>query len=81
MSPVLPLILLCFTVAAVASEPVPMKVVIVHDGDTLTALDAVNVQHKIRLHGIDAPEIGQPFGTKSRDRLAGRIGLHLHQKE
>lgn len=46
-----------------------MKVVIVHDGDTLTALDAANVQHKIRLHGIDAPEIGQPFGTKSRDRL------------
>ena len=74
-------IVIALGVPAVASEPVPMKVVSVHDGDTLTALDAANVQHKIRLHGIDAPEIGQPFGTKSRDRLAGRIGLHLHQKE
>lgn len=42
----------------------------VHDGDTLTAVDAGNVQHKVRLQGIDAPEIGQAFGTKARDRLA-----------
>jgi endonuclease YncB( thermonuclease family) len=33
-------------------------------------LDAANVQHKARLQGIDAPEHGQPFGTKARDRLA-----------
>ena len=53
----------------VAAEPVAWRVVSVHDGDTLTALDASNVQHKVRLTGIDAPEIGQPFGTKARDRL------------
>jgi micrococcal nuclease len=26
------------------------------DGDTLTVLDGANVQHKVRLYGIDAPE-------------------------
>ena len=46
------------------------KAVSVHDGDTLTAVDASNVQHKVRLAGIDAPETKQPFGTKARERLA-----------
>lgn len=56
--------------AASAAEPVRWRVVNVHDGDTLTALDAGNVQHKVRLEGIDAPELGQPFGRVARDRLA-----------
>jgi len=30
---------------------------------------ADNVQRKIRVHGIDAPELGQPFGRVARDRL------------
>ncbi len=34
------------------------KVVKVADGDSITVLDN-NIQHKIRLQGIDAPEIGQ----------------------
>jgi endonuclease YncB( thermonuclease family) len=42
----------------------------VHDGDTLTAVDAANVQHKVRLQGIDAPETKQAFCTKARNRLA-----------
>ena len=41
------------------------KVVGVADGDTVTVLDAQNVQHKIRLQGIDAPEKAQSFGQKS----------------
>lgn len=49
-----------------AAAPAAWRVVSVHDGDTLTALDAGNVQHKVRLTGIDAPEISQPFGTKAR---------------
>jgi endonuclease YncB( thermonuclease family) len=53
-----------------AAEPITGKVVTVHDGDTLTVLDAANVQHKVRLQGIDAPERGQPFGNVARDRLA-----------
>ncbi len=42
----------------------------VHDGDTITLLDAENRQHKIRLDGIDAPELGQPFGRASKQHLA-----------
>ncbi len=33
----------------------------------------MNTQHKIRLAGIDAPEEGQPFGTGSREDLAGKV--------
>lgn len=37
----------------------------VHDGDTVT----INGKQKVRLIGIDAPELKQPYGTKSRDLL------------
>ena len=45
------------------------KVVSIADGDTITVLDANNKQHKIRLHGIDAPEKAQAFGQKSKQSL------------
>ena len=73
--------------APVAAEPVEWKVVSVHDGDTLTAIDATNTQHKVRLQGIDAPELRQAFGTKARDRLADltlrkvvRVNFHDHDR-
>jgi len=46
------------------------RVVSVHDGDTLRAIDEGKVEQRIRLAGIDAPERGQPFGNVARDRLA-----------
>jgi endonuclease YncB( thermonuclease family) len=46
------------------------RVVSVADGDTITVLDGNNVQHKIRLAGIDAPERAQAFGQRSRESLA-----------
>jgi endonuclease YncB( thermonuclease family) len=49
------------------------KVVAIADGDTLTVLDAQQVQHKIRLSGIDAPEKSQAFGTKAREALASKV--------
>ena len=49
------------------------RVVAVTDGDTIKVLDASKVQHKIRLTGIDAPELGQPFGNESRKHLASLI--------
>jgi endonuclease YncB( thermonuclease family) len=45
-------------------------VVSVHDGDTITLLDADKVQTKIRLYGIDAPEKKQPFGPKAKVALS-----------
>jgi hypothetical protein len=49
------------------------KVVSVHDGDTLTVLDAGTTQHKVRLHGIDAMEKKQAFGNVARDGLADQV--------
>ena len=49
------------------------KVVSVHDGDTLTVLDAASSQRFIRLHGIDAPEAKQPFGNVARKALADPV--------
>jgi endonuclease YncB( thermonuclease family) len=46
------------------------RVVTVADGDTIVVLDAVQVQHRIRLAAIDAPEWRQPFGRRSRASLA-----------
>jgi endonuclease YncB( thermonuclease family) len=44
-------------------------VVSVHDGDTLTVL-VERREVKVRLTDIDAPELGQPFGTRSRQSLS-----------
>lgn len=49
------------------------RVVGISDGDTLTVLDELNQQHKIRLAEIDAPERGQPWGDRSRQALAALV--------
>jgi endonuclease YncB( thermonuclease family) len=61
--------------SALAAEPETFtaRVVGVSDGDTLTVLDSVKVQTKIRLHGIDAPESSQDFGTRAKETLSGKV--------
>ena len=49
------------------------RVVSVADGDTVTVLDANEIQHRIRLEGIDAPEKRQAFGSRSKESLAAMI--------
>jgi endonuclease YncB( thermonuclease family) len=41
----------------------------VHDGDTLTVV-VDRQQVRVRLTDIDAPELGQPYGTRSRQSLS-----------
>src|SRR5512146_1991274 len=55
---------------ASASADLAGKVITVHDGDTLTVVLADERQVKIRLAEIDAPELRQPFGQRSREALA-----------
>jgi micrococcal nuclease len=50
----------------------------VSDGDTLWVLpDSGGAPRKLRIDGIDAPEICQPGGTASREALARRA---MHQR-
>lgn len=58
------------TSTANANGVITGEVVGVHDGDTLTLLDGHKTQFKIRLSEIDAPEIGQPYGDKSKKALS-----------
>jgi endonuclease YncB( thermonuclease family) len=56
---------LCFALPLIAAESITGKVVSVADGDTITVLED-KTQIKVRLHGVDAPEKAQDFGTVSR---------------
>lgn len=49
------------------------KVVGVSDGDTFTLLTSDKRQLKIRLSEIDAPEIAQPYGSRSKQALSELI--------
>ena len=61
----------CLTVTAKSEIMVIHgRVVGVHDGDTLTLLDHEKIQFKIRVDGIDAPELRQSFGRVAKQGLA-----------
>lgn len=49
------------------------KVVALHDGDTFTILDNDKIQYKIRMDGIDAPELGQDYSKASKKFLSDLI--------
>ena len=49
----------------------------VADGDMFTLTDDAHHAFRIRILGIDAPELAQPFGKVSRQVLVNRI---LHQR-
>ena len=64
-----------------AAETLQGRVVKVADGDTITLLDAANMQHRIRLDKIDAPEKNQPFGDASRKHLAALVAGKIVEVE
>lgn len=62
------------------------QVVAVHDGDTVTLLHGMQVRHRVRIAGIDAPERGQPFGMSARESLARlvhgrRVAARCHKRD
>lgn len=76
------LVLLAWAVAFVAAAPGALaaapytlqgRCVAVGDGDTITVLDGSNVQHKVRLEGVDAPEKKQPFGQDAKAALSKMV--------
>jgi len=44
----------------------------VHDGDTVS-VDCAGTRKKVRIAGIDAPELKQQFGRESRQALADMV--------
>ena len=65
-------ILLAVSIAG-HSDTLAGRIVRVIDGDTVVVLDSSNVQRKIRLQGIDAPEVGQSYGKASKKYLSGLV--------
>ena len=55
------------------ADTITGKVIAVTDGDTIRVLDAQNVQYKVRLAGIDAPESKQAYGARSKQSLSGLV--------
>ena len=56
------------------AETIVGRVVDEADGDTITVLDALKHQHKIRLSGIDAPEDGRQR-TANLPKVTFSVGL------
>lgn len=60
------------------------RVVGISDGDTLTLLTQNRKQVKIRLHGIDAPELGQAWGQRAKQALSSltfRQTVHVQETD
>ena len=75
-------VFLFFAILAIASPLFALsgKVVSIHDGDTITVLQNKQ-QIKVRLFGIDAPELKQPYGKKSKQFLASLIAGQVVEVE
>jgi micrococcal nuclease len=67
------LLVLSATTALAQEKTSSLKVVSVHDGDTITCLTEDKRQLKVRLDAIDAPELGQPFGQASKKALSDMV--------
>jgi micrococcal nuclease len=61
-----PCILLLAPLVTAQAQATEVRVVRVVDGDTVVVADAQSLNLKVRLHGIDAPECGMPFGPQAQ---------------
>lgn len=67
------LLFLILNVPLLCFSQISGKVVGISDGDTFTLLSKDSFQIKIRFHGIDCPETGQPFSNVSKRFLSDLI--------
>jgi len=66
----LSLLLLLLATPLLAGETYTGKCLGVHDGDTISLMKAGRAV-KVRLEGIDCPELGQDFGTRAKQFTSG----------
>jgi endonuclease YncB( thermonuclease family) len=63
--------IIALIILAFVSPPFEATVTDVHDGDTITVRTDETI--KIRINGIDAPELKQPFGQASKKAMSGLV--------
>ncbi len=66
---------------AALAQTTEVRVVRVVDGDTVVVADAQSLNLKVRLHAIDAPECGMPFGPQAQAFLEKLIQGRTVQME
>lgn len=72
--------IICATICHSAGPIYTGEVVRVIDGDTIHVKEyATKELHKVRLYGIDAPELEQPYGQNSKAALEAVLKYHTVQ--
>ena len=66
-------VLLLLWLLPAGAATLPGRVLWVTEGDILVLLGPGNAQHKVRLAGIDAPELNQPYGDAAKANLSRRV--------
>ncbi|MBX9877618.1 MAG: thermonuclease family protein [Candidatus Obscuribacterales bacterium] len=70
-----PILFICLLISAAYSDPLKVttnsdafyaRIVNIHDGDTITVKTTSGEQITVRLAGIDAPELDQPYGMEAK---------------
>src|SRR5262245_54294118 len=64
---------LLFAALSVGAAELRGEVIGVSDGDTITVIDQARKPRKVRLAGIDAPEMRQPYGQHAKRNLAALV--------
>jgi len=73
MKTALAILAFLFSLSPALADTIDGRVVGVTDGNTITLLAQGNVQVKVRLDQIDAPELGQAFGKASKKALSDMV--------